>query len=415
MSTAQTQGQNILIVHDVTGYADSTIVIMVEPQTNDNFFAIQFDLLLPAGFSYIPNSAYLIPSPLPPHPAYMINAEVIPGTNTLRVMTFSLSNLFTNGLMVSFGAETPSQTGVYPLNLENGIIGGVSGQNLLTGSVNGMATIIPSFTIIPGDANSDGFVNVIDVLTIINYILGNNPQPFCFENADINGDGVVNAIDVIGTINIIQSGGFVCGVSTLTDIDGNIYNTVQIGNQCWMKENLKTTKYRNDTPIEYPGSNNSAWQVNTIGAYAWIYNEISLKDSYGALYNWHAVNNTYGLCPTGWHVPSDAEFTDLTDYLGGENVAGGKMKSTRTVPDLHPRWEIPNTGATNESNWSGLPGGNRVTAGSFNGISAIGYWWSSTESLTSSAWYRGLYYTNSDVGRSYFTKSYGFSVRCIKD
>ena len=195
-------------MHDANGYADSTIVILVEAQTSDNFVAIQFDLVLPAGFTYIPNSAGLIfPPPLPPQPGYMVNAGVIPGSNTLRVITFSLTSFsYPNGLMVSLAVETPSQTGVYPLTLENGIMGDPTGLNLLTGSINGTATIIPSSTIIPGDANCDNAVNAIDVITTVNYILGNNPQPFCFENADVNGDGIINVADVVGTVNIILSG-----------------------------------------------------------------------------------------------------------------------------------------------------------------------------------------------------------------
>jgi len=101
----------------------------------------------------------------------------------------------------------------------------------------------------------------------------------------------------------------------VTDIDGNVYRTVQIGNQVWMAENLKTTKYPDGTSISYPGADNTAWQNNTTGAYAWYNNDISWKDSYGALYNWHAVNSDKGLCPPGWHVPSDAEWTQLVDYV----------------------------------------------------------------------------------------------------
>ncbi len=272
-------------------------------------------------------------------------------------------------------------------------------------------------TTAPGDSNCDGSVNVIDVLTTVNYILGNNPQPFCFENADVNGDGSVNAIDVIGTVNIILGGGgFTCGTSTITDSDGNVYNTVLIGDQCWMKANLKTSKYRNGTNIAYPGSNNSSWANNTTGAYAWYNNEISWKDSYGALYNWYAVNSANGLCPTGWHVPTDAEFTAMTNHLGGQSSAGGKLKSTRTVPDPHPRWASPNTGATNESNWTGFPGGARGTTGSFVDLSSYGLWWSSTQYAATEAWFREMYYLSSSVGRhADGAKRYGFSVRCLKD
>jgi uncharacterized protein (TIGR02145 family) len=215
-------------------------------------------------------------------------------------------------------------------------------------------------------------------------------------------------------IKIIATYSFICG-DQITDIDGNIYNTVLIGTQCWMKENLKTTQYRNGTAIEHPGTNNTAWSNNTTGAYAWYNNDISWKDSYGALYNWHAVNNASGLCPTGWHVPSDADFTALTNHLGGASLAGGKMKSTRTVPDSHPRWESPNTGATNESNWSGLPGGLRTNYGYFNSIGAYGSCWSSTEYTTNLAWTRYLYYFNSYVYRLNLSKTNGFSVRCLRD
>jgi uncharacterized protein (TIGR02145 family) len=207
---------------------------------------------------------------------------------------------------------------------------------------------------------------------------------------------------------------FGCGISTVTDIDGNIYNTMLIGNQCWIAENLEVTKYNNGMSIEYPGEDVEAWDNNTTGAYAWYINDISWKDSYGALYNWHAVNNANGLCPAGWHVPTDAEYTTLTDYLGGETIAGGKMKSTRTDPDPHPRWNIPNTGATNESNWSGFPGGYRSGA-YFEDFGGSGWWWTSTP-LDGGAWGRTLFcngiyvYLNSDNW-----SGLGYSVRCLKN
>jgi uncharacterized protein (TIGR02145 family) len=255
----------------------------------------------------------------------------------------------------------------------------------------------------------------MDVITTVNYIQGFNPQPFCFENADLNGDGSVNAIDVIGTVNIIITGGvFDCDVSFIYDTDGNYYNTVLIGEQCWMKENLKTTKYRNGTPIENP-TNNSGWQNNTIGAYAWYDNDISWKDSYGALYNWHAVKSIHGLCPNGWHVPTDAEFTTLTNYLGSLNVAGGKMKSPRTVPDPHPRWESPNIGATNESGFTGFSAGWRFSNGEFNYLGYIGYWWTSSSYSIYSAYNRYIYFNGISVYRDFFSKADGYAVRCLKD
>jgi len=288
-------------------------------------------------------------------------------------------------------------------------------------------------SLLPGDANCDGEVNVLDVLTTINYILGNNPQPFCFDNADVNADGTVDVIDVIGTVDIILSGSFVCGVSTLTDIDGNVYNTILIGSQCWMKENLKTTHYRNGTPIEYPGSNNSAWEFNTTGAYAWYNNDISLKDSYGALYNWHAVNNANGLCPTGWHVPADADWTQLVDYVVAQgfpnndviNGAGNALKSCRQAnsplggdcnTSVHPRWNEHSTHhGFDEFGFSGFPGGLRSFFSFFHSLGNIGYWWSYTEYDWGSAWSLSLNYSFGNVGIFNLNKTNGFSVRCLKD
>lgn len=162
------------------------------------------------------------------------------------------------------------------------------------------------------------------------------------------------------------------------DADGNVYSTVVIGNQEWFAVNLKTTKYNNGTPIPNVTSN-SDWGNLTTGAYAWYENnEATYKNAYGALYNWYAVN-TGNLCPTGWRVPTDAEWTTLANYVGGESVAGGKLKSTRTAPDAHPRWESPNTGATDEYGFSALPGGYRSGSGGFSSIGGNGNWWSSTE------------------------------------
>jgi len=196
---------------------------------------------------------------------------------------------------------------------------------------------------------------------------------------------------------------------TVTDIDGNVYKTVKIGDQWWMAENLRTTKYNDG--ISIPNVTNvTSWAALTTGAYCWYDNDISYKNPYGALYNWYAVN-TRKLAPIGWHVASDAEWTTLTDYLGGESVAGGKLKESGYI-----HWLSPNIGATNESGFSALPAGRRSNQGSFVDIGSSGKWWSSTESSTSSAVTRNMYNNYGDVLRSdylYF-KGSGFSVRCIK-
>ncbi len=221
-----------------------------------------------------------------------------------------------------------------------------------------------------------------------------------------------NTYDPQTRIKLVAS---LCPEQRISDVDGNTYFTVGIGTQCWMKVNLKTTKYSNGISIEYPDDDTTAWQIST-GAYAWYSNDSSWKNFYGALYNWEAVNNTNPLCPVGWHVPSDSEWTTLTDFLGGVTIAGGKLKSTRTEPDPQPRWKLPNFGADNISNYSGLPGGSRTTAGTFIGdIGIAGKWWSSSEQSSTDAWMRRLNYGLETAQISSNDKQNGYSVRCIRD
>lgn len=166
----------------------------------------------------------------------------------------------------------------------------------------------------------------------------------------------------------------------VTDIDGNVYNTVTIGTQVWMKENLKTTKYNDGTAIPLVIDSPDWSNLKTPG-YTWNIcgnNEDSIIAIYGALYNWYTVN-TGKLCPTGWHVPSDNEWTTLITYLGGENVAGGKLKAGTAD------WGSPNIGATNESGFTALPGGVCYADGDYSGIGGDGFWWSSSEYNTNSA------------------------------
>ena len=194
----------------------------------------------------------------------------------------------------------------------------------------------------------------------------------------------------------------------LTDGDNNEYQFIQIGTQIWMAENLKATKYNDRTNIPLV-SNATEWENLTTPGYSWYdNNETTYGDDYGALYNWYTINESK-LCPIGWHVPTDAEWTTLTTYLGGESVAGGKLKETGT-----DHWESPNTGATNESVFTALPGGARNPYGIFNNIGNYGFWWTSTLEDTE-ALSRWLFSDNDDVQRSSHVKNEGFSVRCIKD
>jgi uncharacterized protein (TIGR02145 family) len=192
---------------------------------------------------------------------------------------------------------------------------------------------------------------------------------------------------------------------SIYDSEGNKYRTIQIGTQTWMAENLRSTKFNDGTDVPFV-LDVSAWLSLTTPGYSW-YNGDSI--GYGALYNWHTVN-TGKICPAGWHVPSDEEWTTFTDYLGGKSVAGGKLRESGTS-----HWLSPNTGATNESGFSGLPSGYRNYSGGYNSISHYGIWWTSTEWSSTSAWYRDVYYGYNSVDRSNSNKRSGATIRCLKD
>lgn len=196
----------------------------------------------------------------------------------------------------------------------------------------------------------------------------------------------------------------------VTDIDGNVYHIVTIGTQDWMVENLKTTKYRDGTPI-LNITDNTAWAQLTTGAYCWYNNDATThKSTYGALYNWYTVVDIRNLCPTGWHVPTDDEWLTLTNYLKGQSIAGGKLKETGTT-----HWHSPNTGATNETGFTALPGGARDPFGSFFNLGNSGFWWSTTEQDANSVWYPYIFYNDVIAFRTYSDKKLGLSVRCVRD
>ncbi len=203
-----------------------------------------------------------------------------------------------------------------------------------------------------------------------------------------------------GTSRLYQS----CGI--ITDVrDNKTYNTVLIGDQCWMRQNLNVGTRVNGVVSQ---ANNA-----TLEKYCYDNSDANC-DTYGGLYQWDEMmqysttQGIQGICPAGWHLPTDAEYTALSTYLGSD--AGGKMKETGTT-----HWNSPNTGATNSSGFTTLPGGYRDTDGTFDAIGNNGPFWSSTQISTPSAWYIDLSYNNADVFRNNNAKGYGFSVRCVKD
>lgn len=195
---------------------------------------------------------------------------------------------------------------------------------------------------------------------------------------------------------------------TVKDIENNTYYTVTIGSQIWMAQNLKTTRF-NDGSMITQVTDNTAWNSLTTPAFCWYNNdEAGNKNTYGALYNWYTVE-TGNLCPVGWHIPGDSEWNTLATYLGGNSIAGGKLKE---IGFTH--WSSPNTGATNESGFTSLPGGYRAN-GIFYNIGNNANFWTSLEGNQSNAWYRGLGFDRVDLFPSALSQSYGYSVRCIKN
>jgi uncharacterized protein (TIGR02145 family) len=201
-------------------------------------------------------------------------------------------------------------------------------------------------------------------------------------------------------------------INLVTDYDGNVYTTVTIGTQTWMVENLKVTHYRNGDPIPNV-TDNTAWVTLTTGAYCSYNNLPDNFDIYGALYNWFTVADTRNIAPTGWHVPTEAEWTTLETFLGGQSIAGGKMKEPGTT-----HWRSPNVGATNESGFSALPSGIRADSNGYGAFYSLGdFWfgWSSTVYGTTYALRRNVGYNSTICDRFYEGKQSGYSVRLIKD
>jgi uncharacterized protein (TIGR02145 family) len=294
---------------------------------------------------------------------------------------------------------------------------------LPTISTKSISSISTSGCTTGGDISSDGGVTIINR----GVCWSKNPNPTLNDFYTSDGVGTGSFSSVItglepNTLYYIRS--YVENIScttygnemvlktyleTLSDYAGNVYNTVKIGTQIWMAENLKTIYYNDGTLIPQIPPSTSSWETP---GYCWYKNdETTYKSDYGGLYNWYSVQ-TNKLCPTGWHVPTDNEFETLKTYLGGANYCAGKLKESGLN-----HWLAPNQGATNESGFTALPGGKVFATSSFNFLGTRGSWWSSTEYDVDPAWADAfsIVYDKISSIETIGVKAYCYSIRCIKD
>lgn len=251
-------------------------------------------------------------------------------------------------------------------------------------------------------------------------------NPTTFDDNTINGSGIGVYVSLLTglsantiyylrayAVNSVGTGyGNIISFTTnsiVTDVDGNIYNTVTLGTQTWMEENLRVLHYRNRDPIQNV-TDNTQWSNLTTGAYCWYSNdETQYKNIYGALYNNYTVTDARNICPTNWRIPTQSDWNTLQSYLGGSSNAGGKLKEAGTE-----HWYAPNDGATDESKFSSLPGGDRAPSGPFEDIRQTAEFWTSTEVNTTLAYAYFLSFEAGGLYNNQFEKKYGLSVRCIK-
>ena len=371
------------------------------------------------------------------------------GTYNLYGDPFTSATLqFYNGNIDEIGIWNQALTQQEITNLYNSQLPAQTSLCLPTITTSSPSSVGVDTVVIGGDVSNDGGSSI--VLRGVCYSTSPNPNMGDQRTEDGSGIGSFNTVlrglnpsttyyarsyaknsngvvvygnEVSFTTSVSLPGVRCLGTPTVTDIDGNIYNTVQIGNQCWTQSNLKVSKYRNGDSIP-TGLSDNTWQNTTSGAYA-IYNNDPVNDGlYGKLYNHYAVTDSRGLCPTGWHVPTDGEWNVLVQYLdpnadtvcvncSQSSIVVGLLKSSATQP-TPGGWNTPNTGSTNSSGFTALPGALRVYSGGFNGMFS-GYWWTSSVSSGSVTWYRDIITNSSSLRRNVDDRSYGFSVRCLKD
>ncbi len=346
---------------------------IADSTTNDGTGAGSFESYLTG---LMPNSIYYIR-------AYATNAA---GTGYGSAMSFTTDEVYEPYLTTSPGNYITQTSATSGGNIYNDGGVPVTERGVCWGTVEN-PTIDDSKTI---DGSGSG--------SFSSTITGLNPNTTYYARAYATNGFLMG----YGSNEVFTTNG------TVTDIDGNVYNSITIGERVWLVENLKTTKYNNGDPIPNI-TDNVEWATTSSGAYCDYENSPSNSATYGRLYNWYSVS-VGNLCPTGWNVASKAEWFLLGENLGSWDVVGGKLKETGTV-----HWQSPNTGATNESGFTALPGGVRYINGSFYELGFSGTWWSSTP-VELSAYFFSLSYDSGDFGWGFYSnKSPGLSIRCIKN
>jgi uncharacterized protein (TIGR02145 family) len=322
-----------------------------------------------------------------------VNTEVKNNTISTKIESIDCINYYVSGV-VKKGLETKNV--LLTVNYKGGNGQNFKEQSISSTGVKGLIAVLESGKLNIGDGK-------------LKYSLIGNPTSSgnAYFKIEIGGYSCDFSVFVEDSV---QTDGF---GNNLVDIDGNSYKTVIIGSQCWMAENLKTSKY-NDSTIISKVENNLMWSSQTTGAWCYYNNDSLNFKLYGGLYNWYVLdsksNGNKNVCPTGWHVPTTTEWKILIDYLGGEFVAGGKMK----IVDKFG-WDYPNISASNISFFSALPGGAHYYNGKFSSLGSGGNWWSSTDKymLDAISFYIGN--NSGSISQLNNNKKDGYSVRCIRD
>jgi uncharacterized protein (TIGR02145 family) len=327
-------------------------------------------------------------------------------TNLSEATTYNIRTFATNSAGTAYGLNKSFNTTLVP--------------TLTTTAVTNITTTSADCG---GNIASDGGADI----TARGVCWDTKANPTILNNKTNDGTGTGSFVSVLtglsdGTIYYVRSYAtnsagtaygtqvlFTTGSNAVTDIDGNLYETAIYDGKVWMVNNLKVKKYNNGDAIPNV-SDKTEWSNLLSGAFAAYNNENNNATSYGMLYNWYAIADTRGICPSGWHVATDSEWISLADFFGGKAVAGGKLKTTGTT-----QWFAPNKGGSNESKFNAIPGGARSSNGNFGSIGAYGFYWTATSLSLQFAYYHYLDFSTTIIERSDNDKKLGLSVRCVRN